>query len=77
MKTIAIIAGVILLCLGIVVATGIEANPAQAIIALPCIAVGAICLRIASRPERKPAQREKQIYRVYNYATGQMDIRVA
>lgn len=77
MKIIAIFIGVITLCLGITLSTGIEMNPSQAFLAIPCIAVGAICLRIASRSERKSAQREKRAYRVYNYTTGQMDVKVA
>ena len=78
MKTMCVIAGVILLCLGIMFATGIEANPIQALPSLGCFVGAWVCSVIAERKgERKSAPRERQVFKVYNYQTGHMDVRVA
>ena len=78
MKTISIILCVILLCVGIMLASGIEANPIQAVYSLGCMVGAYVCSCLAERkPERKSMPREKRVYKVYNYQTGNMDVRVA
>ena len=68
MKTMCVIAGVILLCLGIMFATGIEANPIQAVYSLGCMVGAYVCSVIAERKgERKS---EGNGMRVYDYGSG-------
>ena len=62
MKTIAIIMGSILFCLGIMLASGIDARPIQAVWSLVCFATSAGCFYLVERIERK--------MRVYDYRTG-------
>lgn len=53
MKTIAIIMGSILFCLGIMLASGIDARPIQAVWSLVCFASSAGCFYLVERIERK------------------------
>lgn len=66
MKTMCVIVGVILMCLGIVFATGAEVNPIQAVYALACMAGAAVCSYVA---ERKP-ERKSDGLQVYDYKRG-------
>lgn len=68
MKTMCVIAGVILLCIGIMLASGIEANPIQAVYSLGCMVGAYVCSYLAERkPERKS---EGNGMRVYDYGSG-------
>lgn len=68
MKTISIILCVILLCIGIMLASGIEANPIQAVYSLGCMVGAYVCSCLAERkPERKS---EGNGMRVYDYGSG-------
>lgn len=61
-----VIVGVVLLCLGIVFASGAEVNPIQAVYSIACMAGAAVCSYVA---ERKPERKDGSM-RVYDYERG-------
>lgn len=49
MKELCIIVGVIALCIGVAMLTGIEKNPSQAVPSVIFVAIGTICLCYANK----------------------------